>query len=216
MEISPTTPGATSVPKSTANGAINTDFQMFLKMLTTQMQNQDPLNPVDSADYAVQLATFSGVEQQVKTNQMLEQLATQMGSSGMAQLASWVGMEARTTSPVRFTGQPIELAIAPDPVATRAELVVSDSKGNVVLREPAPTKSGPMDWVGVDAKGEPLPKGVYTFQLESYVSDRLLKSQGVAHYSAVQEAQIGPTGTTLILDGGVQVAASEVTALRNP
>ena len=50
----------------TKNAAVlSSDFETFLKMLTTQMQNQDPLNPVDSTDYATQLATFSSVEQQV-------------------------------------------------------------------------------------------------------------------------------------------------------
>jgi len=48
-------------------------------MLTVQMQNQDPLNPVDSSDYAVQLATFSNVEQQVQTNDILRELQSQMG-----------------------------------------------------------------------------------------------------------------------------------------
>ena len=55
---------------STSTGGISSDFNTFLRMLTVQMQNQDPLNPIDSADYAVQLATFSGVEQQVRTNQL--------------------------------------------------------------------------------------------------------------------------------------------------
>ena len=63
---------AAPVARSTADGAetggnsaLSSDFETFLRMLTTQLQNQDPLNPVDSADFAVQLATFSSVEQQV-------------------------------------------------------------------------------------------------------------------------------------------------------
>jgi flagellar basal-body rod modification protein FlgD len=82
----PTTPAPVAQP-----AAISSDFTTFLKMLTTQMQNQDPLNPIDSADYAVQLATFSGVEQSVKTNQLLESLGQQFGLLGMAQMAGWVG-----------------------------------------------------------------------------------------------------------------------------
>jgi flagellar basal-body rod modification protein FlgD len=59
-------------PADNGSGAkISSDFETFLKMLTVQMQNQDPLNPVDSSDYATQLATFSGVEQQVQTNDLL-------------------------------------------------------------------------------------------------------------------------------------------------
>lgn len=46
----------------------SSDFETFLKMLTTQIKNQDPLNPMEGTEFAVQLATFSGVEQQVMTN----------------------------------------------------------------------------------------------------------------------------------------------------
>ena len=81
---------------------INSDFETFLKMLTTQLKNQDPLNPIESSDFAVQLATFSSVEQQVMTNDLLTGLSGQMGQMGMAQLASWVGMEERAPMPAQF------------------------------------------------------------------------------------------------------------------
>ena len=56
--------GGTSAGAADGSAAAeSSDFETFLKMLTVQMQNQDPLNPVESTDYAVQLATFSGVEQ---------------------------------------------------------------------------------------------------------------------------------------------------------
>ena len=55
---------AANSQSTAAKAMINSDFETFLKMLTAQMENQDPLNPIESSDYAVQLATFSGVEQQ--------------------------------------------------------------------------------------------------------------------------------------------------------
>ena len=79
---------------------ISSDFDTFLKMLTTQIKNQDPTNPMDSADFAVQLATFSGVEQQVRTNDLLGDLGAQFGVMGMSQLGAWVGQEARAPGPV--------------------------------------------------------------------------------------------------------------------
>ncbi len=66
---------------------ISSDFDTFLKMLKVQMENQDPLNPTDSSEYAQQLATFSGVEQAVLTNDLLTALMVQMNTTGMAQLA---------------------------------------------------------------------------------------------------------------------------------
>lgn len=75
MTAAPVT-GSPAIPSPTSSsGALTSDFDTFLRMLTVQMQNQDPLDPVDSADYAVQLATFSGVEQQVRTNELLTELS---------------------------------------------------------------------------------------------------------------------------------------------
>ena len=61
------------------------DFETFVKMLTTQLKNQDPLDPMDSANFASQLAAFSSVEQQVLTNNHLETIQTHLGSSELLQ-----------------------------------------------------------------------------------------------------------------------------------
>ena len=85
-------------------------------MLTTQVENQDPLDPIKTEDYATQLAQFSAVEQQTKTNDLLEVLNAQFGQMGMAELANWVGMEARVEAPASFDGGAI--AVAASPVTT--------------------------------------------------------------------------------------------------
>ncbi|MDJ0822736.1 MAG: flagellar hook capping FlgD N-terminal domain-containing protein, partial [Paracoccaceae bacterium] len=84
----------TQTTQSNSGTTLSSDFETFLKMLTAQMQNQDPLNPVDSTDYATQLATFSSVEQQVLTNDLLRDLGASMGGNLMSELGNWVGMEA--------------------------------------------------------------------------------------------------------------------------
>ena len=99
-------PSGSPVISGKAEG-LASDFETFLKMLTAQARYQDPLEPIDSTEYAAQLAQFSMVEQQVQTNDTLSALMGQMGTSGMAALAGWVGMEARVQSPVYFDGQPI-------------------------------------------------------------------------------------------------------------
>jgi flagellar basal-body rod modification protein FlgD len=192
------------------------DYQMFLKMLTTQMQNQDPLNPIDSTDYAVQLATFSGVEQAVKTNQLLQSLQSQFGILGMAQLAGWVGQEARAAAPVYMDGTPVTLSPNPAASADQAVLVVRDGKNNVVARETLPVSAEPYQWLGADAKGDPLPRGKYTLTLESSYRGDLLTTTPVEHYAQILEARGGPSGTTLVLKGGTEVAATDITALRVP
>lgn len=216
MEISQTgsnVSAATTIPKA---AGISSDFNTFLKMLTTQLKNQDPLKPIDSADYAVQLATFSGVEQQVKTNQLLEGLASQFGVMGMSQLAAWVGQEARASGPVFMDGASVTLAPEPKPGADRAVLVVRDAAGTMVSREDIPATSDPVEWYGADMEGNPLPTGKYSLSLESYSGDRLLGSNDVQAYARIIEAKNGPQGTTLILKGGIEVAATNITALRIP
>src|SRR6478735_928261 len=71
-----------------AGGQLNADFNFFLKMLTTQLTNQDPSEPMDTSQMSQQIATFSGVEQQVQTNSRLDKLlASNTSTSQQSQLA---------------------------------------------------------------------------------------------------------------------------------
>lgn len=73
--VAPIRTTSTNSPDHTKKaGLTEGDFTTFLTMLATQIKNQDPLNPMDGADFAVQLATFSGVEQQVQTNMLLQKI----------------------------------------------------------------------------------------------------------------------------------------------
>ena len=218
MEIAQTTANSAPAPAPAPAkpAGISSDFNTFLKMLTTQLKNQDPLKPIDSADYAMQLATFSGVEQQVKTNQLLEGLASQFGVMGMSQLAAWVGQEARASGPVWMDGDAVTLAPDPKPGADRAVLVVRDATGTMVSREDIPPTTNAYEWFGADMGGNPLPTGKYTLSLESYAGDRLLGSSDMQAYARIMEAKNGAQGTTLILKGGIEVAAKDITALRVP
>jgi len=132
MDLSPTqSPSnqtATAAAQASATPEISSDFETFLRMLTVQMQNQDPLNPVDSSDYAVQLATFSSVEQQVHTNDLLRALQGQMGTGGIAQMADWIGKEARTAAAVAVNGAPVTLYPAVTTGADSAQITYSTVK----------------------------------------------------------------------------------------
>lgn len=197
-------------------GALNADFDTFLKMLTAQMRNQDPLNPLDSADFATQLATFTGVEQQIRTNDLLTNLGSQMSVLGMSQLAAWVGQEARAAAPVWMAGAPVTLDLAPATGADRAVLVVRDATGAVVSREEAPLTAGAYQWLGGDALGNPLPQGRYDLRLESFSGDTLLGESEVESYARIIEARNGAGGATLVLEGGIEVPSARITALRVP
>ena len=162
-----TTTQATLASQATSNSQISSDFETFLKMLTVQMQNQDPLNPVDSSDYAVQLATFSGVEQAVLTNDLLASLTAQMNSSGLADMANWVGKEARAAASAYFDGTPISITPNPSVIADRAEIVVRNASGAEVQRLDIPANSDPVEWAGVNTGGSPFSEGLYSFEVVS-------------------------------------------------
>lgn len=217
MDTSAVTSATAATTSGAGKAAISADFDTFLKMMTVQMKNQDPLNPVDSADYAMQLATFSGVEQQIKTNNLLEGLNSQFSVMGMAQLAAWVGQEARSSALVAFDGSAVTISYGANQAADRAVLVVKDSTGAVVSREDVPVAGGDYQWFGGDAAGNRLPSGHYGLSLETYNGDQLLGDpMPVESYARIIEARSGSAGASLVLAGGIEVPSTQITALRLP
>lgn len=205
---------ATATATATGRGAIGADFKTFLTMLTTQLRNQDPLNPLESTDFAVQLATFSQVEQQVRGNGLLEDLGARLGVLGMAQLSGWVGMEARAAVPVAFDGAPVTLTPQVAAGADRAVLVVRNELGNAVERRALSLPPGEIAWAGFDASGVVLPSGRYRFEVESYAGDALIAAEPVETFARVTEARIEDGRTILVLGRGTEVAADAISGLR--
>lgn len=218
MEITQTaatTTAASSASTQQATG-ITSDFDTFLQMLTVQMQNQDPLNPVDSTDYATQLATFSGVEQAVLTNDLLEALSSQLVSSGLADMAAWVGKEARAATPAYFDGAPITISPNPPVLADNAEVIVRNENGVEVQRFGIPISAEPVEWAGVAPGGTAYPSGLYSFEVVSSLEGEVLTQETAEVYSTVTEVRAQGGETLLILEGGSAIATSQVSALREP
>ena len=219
MDVTSATQTATSASASASSAdrtLINSDFETFLTMLTTQMQNQDPLNPMESTEFASQLATFSGVEQQVRTNDLLGSLQQMMGLSSMGEMASWIGMDARAEMPLAFEGQPLTLIAEDNALADRMELVVTDASGNEMQRMHLPGSGTPIEWAGVTSDGAPLPEGVYGFHVEYFNDDIPIDTQPAQGYARVQEAQMIDGEVWLSMPGGVQVRAALVEGVRQP
>lgn len=200
--------------ESASTGVITSDFQTFLRMLTAQLENQDPLNPLDSTDFATQLATFSGVEQQVQTNDLLRGLSDALGATGIGQLAEWVGREALAPVAVRFDGTPLTLVPQPARGSDAMALTVRNEAGTVVQRLELAPSSDPIDWAGVTSDGGPLPPGLYSFTLESRAAGEVIAVDEVAVYAVVREARLVDGEVRLVFDGGAMAEVGEVTALR--
>lgn len=207
---------ATQAAQTTSNlkgATASSDYQTFLNMLTVQMQNQDPLNPMDASDFAVQLATFSSVEQQTLTNQLLSSF---LGQSGLADLGSWVGMEARIYGGAWFEGNEIELAMDPALGADTVILNVRNSSGAIVDTRELEPGTQTYNWDGYTSDGNVLPAGQYTFEIESRLNGDTLSNTPAAAYLQITEARYSNGATQLVLPGGLLVDASSVTGLRSP
>ena len=215
--IAPTTSATAGLTSGTSNSgatALASDFETFLKMLTAQARYQDPLEPIDSSEYAAQLAQFSMVEQQVLSNDLLTSLAGQLGSGNMAQMAGWIGMEARTTAPVEFDGSPVTLYPNPISASDSVFLVAYDNTGAEVQRTAIPVSADPVEWDGVAADGTAFPAGTYRFEIESHAGGELLVSDPAESYARITEARMQDGQTVLILENGTPVLAAAISAIR--
>lgn len=189
------------------------EYLTFLNMLTVQMRNQDPLNPMSSTDFAVQLATFSSVEQQVQTNQLLAQIANR---EGLAEMGSWVGMDVRVGGGLWFSGAPIDLTPEPALGADRVELIVRDAFGSEVDRRTLPPHADGYLWNGIGGAGFALPAGQYHFDLVSYEAGEVIDVIPVAGYQQVSELRIENGQVRLVFPGGQARDLTEVSGLRRP
>lgn len=196
-----------------ASAFSSSDFETFLKMLTTQIKNQDPLNPMEGTEFAVQLATFSGVEQQVLTNQLLAQMA-QGSAGGLDQLSGWIGREVRTTAPVWFDQTPLTLNVAGRPDADEVRLVTLDARGNEISREEIGAGDGEIDWLGRDAQGNLLPAGKYMFRVKSIKDGEVIGTSYGEAFTRVTGVELVNGTPRLTLTGGATAELDEISALR--
>lgn len=209
-------PQTPSFPQNSSGPAmISSDFQTFLRMLTAQVQNQDPLNPMESGDFAVQLATFSGVEQQVRSNDLLAGVKQQLSQTSFAQMSAWLGQEARVSAPVNFHGEPEDIFVELPVGVDAAELLVYSQSGQIVQRLPM-LQGGTYEWAGLEEDGTPLPEGQYSFELLTYFEDQAVAGPPVQTYALITEVQQTAAGVVLSLVSGAEVAAEQVTSLRRP
>lgn len=208
--------GSTSAEeKGKSASAISSDFETFLKMLTAQLNNQDPLNPIQSTDFAVQLATFSGVEQQVKSNDLLESLLGQQSVSALSQLADWVGMEARAAVPAAFDGKtPVDYYTDPPATADQATLIVRNAAGREVSRSAISDDMTTGTWNGTDTRGAPLPAGDYSLYVEYRAAGEVISTDLAEVYATVTEARISGNRPVIVFGSGDEVSADDVSAVR--
>jgi flagellar basal-body rod modification protein FlgD len=105
----------------------------FMKMLLAQLQNQDPLNPMDSKDFTAQLAQFSSLEQLNNLNDTMSSLPTYLKSFGNAQMVNMIGNEALAKgSVINATGSSANIAFSLPQDIKNGEIKIYNENGALV------------------------------------------------------------------------------------
>ena len=216
--ILPTTTPPTSATSATVAGAqqsLSGDQQTFLKLLTAQLQNQDPLSPADTNQFTQQLVAMTGVQQQIVTNQLLGQLVQNQGAISDPVGLIGKNVTSSSTAATLQGGLANWLYSVNGPIAG-ANLQVTDSQGRVV----AQTTLGPQtagehsfSWNGKDLAGSQLADGGnYSLQLTATdAKGGTVSSQVFQRGVATSVAQ--NNGTPLITVNGSKVPLSSITVV---
>ena len=150
------------------------NFDTFLTLLTAQLQNQDPLEPMDTAEFTNQLVQYSEVEQSIQVNDNLEDLValTQVNSAG--QIVSYLGRTVEAfSSDAPLSNGSAEWAYTIGETADNVTLTVRDSAGRIVYETDGETSFGNhvFTWDGTNNGGEIEQDGVYTLSIEATGAD---------------------------------------------
>ncbi len=185
----------------------------FLKLLTAQLANQDPLQPVDNQAFIAQLAQFSSLEQLQGVSSRLDTLLQTMGSSNQMSTASMVGRN------VRYDTDGVDL-VAGTPPSLQANLeaagavtaVIQDSSGRTVRTiKTGAHAAGAFDlgWDGRDGNGNALPSGRYTVTLSAAASDGTPVTASAQSQGVVRGVSLAG-GTTQLMIGNSLVNMSDI------
>jgi flagellar basal-body rod modification protein FlgD len=157
-------PASSSTPSTTANGSL--DKNAFLKLLVTQLKNQDPTSAQDPNQMIQQLTSFSNLEALQNLGTQLQQIQVQNQGLFQAQVAGLVGKRILVPGTgVQLSGGSATIGVNLGAAASNVTLTIKDANGNVVRTLPQgsmPIGSSMVSWDGKDSNGVALPDGNYT------------------------------------------------------
>ena len=150
---------------SSSNTTIANNFQTFLTLLTTQLQNQNPLDPLDTNQFTAQLVQFAGVEQQLRQNDQLSQLVTLEKTAQATAALAYVGYIAAVDgSKAPYDGTNSAAWTLDAPNDTTAAITITNSAGQTVFSGNYAVTKGKatFTWDGKGNDGTQWPAGYYT------------------------------------------------------
>lgn len=149
--------------------------QDFLKLLVTQLQNQDPLKPDNPTEFTAQLAQFSSLEQMYNLNDSMNTLVSSTDKSSNLSALNLIGKQATYAGGnFTYTGEPVKLGYTLDGAAAQVNLLVKDNTGNTVrVLEGTDLTSGNhfLTWDGTDDSGNAVGTGNYTVTVQAVGQD---------------------------------------------
>ncbi|WP_068088580.1 flagellar hook assembly protein FlgD [Polycladidibacter stylochi] len=165
--------GGTQTTTAASEKKIAASYDLFMNMLTTQVQNQDPLKPMDATQFTNQLVQYTMVEQQISSNKNLDKLLVQMKTQSASQFVNYVGKEVTALGDTMPKGSDgitwgYETALSGDALAE-----VYDSKGALISRQTIALKTGKgsYKWPGTNDGGAAVADGNYTIKITQTTGD---------------------------------------------
>jgi flagellar basal-body rod modification protein FlgD len=207
--------GADNVGKSAAS-TLTESFDSFLTLLTTQLQNQDPLSPMDTETFTQQLVQFTSVEQSIKTNDSLGQLVSLVQGAQQTSMLGYLGttIEAKSDRVALGASGSATIGYELPSAASGVSIRILDQAGQQVVQTRGPTGLGPhqIAWDGLRADGSRAPAGTYRVVIEAKGLDG--KSIEASQALRGKVDSIDPSGDDLVLSvGGVDVRAADITSI---
>jgi flagellar basal-body rod modification protein FlgD len=211
---------STSNPAATGQSAAQQqlagNFDTFLKLLTTQLQNQDPMNPMDSNQFTQQLVEYSQVEQQIDTNTNLNTLIGQGTSQSGAYAVSYLGKAvtvANGEAPLANSSAIWAYNLGAN--AANTTLTVTDANGKVVYSGAGETTSGAhtFSWDGKDNSGNQVADGTFKLTVGAAGGDGTAIQTSVTSTGVVSEVDMTGSSPVLMV-GPMPVALSDIAGVQ--
>jgi len=221
MDVNALSASAGNAAASTAAAASKTmGKEAFLKLLITQLQYQDPMNPADSTEFTAQLAQFSSLEQLSNVNENLNTLKLYQASMNNSQAVSFIGKEilASGNGIEKKGAQPVSCEFDLGAAAKRVVVSIYDSTGGFVtdvVGASLPAGRSSLAWDGRGRNGNLVADGTYSYQIQAEGAD----GKKIAADSLTRGQVTGVTfdgSTPVLMVGGRRVAFGDVLQVSAP
>ena len=210
------TTGSSTSGSSTASDAstLTGNYQTFLSLLTAQIKNQDPLSPMDTTQWTNQLVQYSSVEQQLKGNQYLEQIAANNKAGSMDSAVSYIGktVSADSSTATLKDGQ-ASWDYTLGATSAKATATITDTSGNTVWSGALSDLSAgdhSFTWDGKNAAGVAEPAGNYSLSVTASTSSGADVDTAVGLSGVVTSAET-VDGTVMVKVGNSEVPVTSIT-----